>query len=139
MRLLRRYELEGLVTMERRESLRRWTVLCAALVLPIFTGCAGFFPPIDNSGGGGTGTGDYVYVANGSRSSIGGLSVGTGTLTAISGLPFAAGYVPQSMVVTPNNAFLYVGGTSAISLYLINTNGTLTVPSTGAQQVVAFA
>jgi 6-phosphogluconolactonase len=47
--------------------------------------------------------------------------------------------VPQSMVVTPNNAFLYVGGTSAISLYIINANGTLSVPSTGAQQVVVFA
>ncbi|WP_260737337.1 lactonase family protein [Tunturiibacter lichenicola] len=141
--------------MGRRKSLRRWAVVCAALFLPIFmvlTGCSGFFPPIDNSGGGGTATGDYVYVANGSRSSIGGLSISTttststtgvttstGKLTSISGLPFAAGYVPQSMVVTPNNSFLYVGGTSAISLYIINANGTLSVPSTGAQQVVVFA
>jgi 6-phosphogluconolactonase len=152
MRLQRRYELEGLATMERRKSLRRWAVVCAALMLPVFTGCSGFFPPINNGGGGGTATGDYVYVANGSRSSIGGLSISTttttsaagvttstGKLSSISGLPFAAGYVPQSMVVTPNNAFLYVGGTSAISLYLINSNGTLTTPSTGAQQVVVFA
>src|SRR5271167_2836363 len=119
--------------MGRRESLRRWAVVSAAMMLPVFTGCSGFFPPIDNNGGGGTATGDYVYVANGSRSSIGGLSISTttttsstgvttntGKLSSISGLPFAAGYVPQSMVVTPNNAFLYVGGTSAISLYIIN-------------------
>jgi 6-phosphogluconolactonase len=116
-------------------------LLGAALVLPVFTGCSGFFPPINNSGGstGGGGTGDFVYVANGSKSSIGGFTVGTGTLTTISGLPSGVGYVPQSMVVTPNNAFLYVGGSSAISLYLINSNGAITAPSTGAQQVAVFA
>jgi 6-phosphogluconolactonase len=129
--------------MERGRGLRRWMRVGAALMLPVFmvfTGCSGFFPPI-NSGGstGGGGTGDFVYVTNGSKSSIGGFTVGTGTLTAISGLPSGVGYVPQSMVVTPNNSFLYVGGSSAISLYLINSNGAITVPSTGAQQVAVFA
>jgi 6-phosphogluconolactonase len=121
--------------------LRRWMVLGAALVLPVFTGCSGFFPPINNSGGGtgGGGTGDFVYIANGTTSSLGGFTVGTGKLTTISGLPSALGYVPQAMVVTPNNSFLYVAGTSSISMYFINSNGAATAPSTGAQQVVVFA
>jgi 6-phosphogluconolactonase len=85
--------------MERGRGLRRWMRVGAALMLPVFmvfTGCSGFFPPINNSGGstGGGGTGDFVYVANGSKSSIGGFTVGTGTLTAISGLPSGVGYVP---------------------------------------------
>jgi 6-phosphogluconolactonase len=116
-------------------------MLCAALMLPVFTGCSGFFPPIDNSGGGtGTGgTGDFVYIANGTTSSLGGFTVGTGTLTAINGLPSALGYVPQALVVTPNNSFLYVAGTSSISLYFINSNGAVSAPSAGAQQVVVSA
>jgi 6-phosphogluconolactonase len=127
--------------MERGRGLRRWRMLCAALVLPVFTGCSGFFPPIDNSGGGtGTGgTGDFVYIANGTTSSLGGFTVGTGTLTAINGLPSALGYVPQALVVTPNNSFLYVAGTSSISLYFINSNGAVSAPSAGAQQVVVSA
>jgi 6-phosphogluconolactonase len=127
--------------MERGRGLRRWMVLGAALVLPVFTGCSGFFPPINNSGGstGGGGTGDFVYIANGTTSSLGGFTVGTGALTTISGLPSALGYVPQAMVVTPNNSFLYVAGTSSISMYFINSNGAVTAPSTGAQQVVVFA
>lgn len=126
--------------MERGRGLRRWTVLCAALVLPALTGCSGFFPPINNSSGGGTGTGsgDYVYIANGTKSSVGGFSVGAGKLTAINGLPSGLGYVPQSMVVA-NNAFLYIGGTSAIYLYVINSNGAITAPSTGALQVSVHA
>jgi 6-phosphogluconolactonase len=124
--------------------LRRWMRVGAALMLPVFmvfTGCSGFFPPI-NSGGGGSGTGgtgDFVYIANGSKSSVGGFTVGTDTLTAINGLPSALGYVPQALVVTPNNSFLYVAGTSTISLYFINSNGALTAPSTGSQQVTVLA
>jgi 6-phosphogluconolactonase len=129
--------------MERGRGLRRWMVLGAALVLPVFTGCSGFFPPINNSGGGGgTGTGgagDFVYISNGTTSSLGGFTVGTGKLTTISGLPSALGYVPQALVVTPNNSFLYVAGTSSISLYFINSNGAVTASSGGAQQVVVFA
>jgi 6-phosphogluconolactonase len=123
--------------MERSRGFRRWTVLCAALVLPALAGCSGFFPPINNNTGGGSvgGTGDYVYVANGTKSSVGGFSVAAGKLTAINGLPSGLGYVPQSMVVTPNNAFLYIGGTSSIYLYVINSNGAITAPSTGALQV----
>jgi 6-phosphogluconolactonase len=109
--------------------------------MPLLVGCTGFFVPESDTGGGtgGGGTGNFAYIGNTSTSSIAGFTVGTGTLTAVSGSPLAAGYVPLSMVVTPNNNFLYVGGSTGIYLYLINSNGSLSVPSTGAIQTVAFA
>jgi 6-phosphogluconolactonase len=121
--------------------MRQWIAVAAALALPSFIGCAGFFPPINGGGGGGGGgsTGNQVYVANQVASSLGGFAIGTGTLTAVSNSPMAAGYVPLSMVVTPSNGLLYVGAANGIFAYFINANGSLTVPSTGAQQVAVFA
>lgn len=110
---------------------RRWLALGAAL-LPLLTGCSGFFPPIDNSGGGGTTTGNLVYVGNQTTSSIGGFSIGTSTLTAVSGSPVAAGFVPLSMAVTKANTFLYVGGLTAIELFAIGSNGSLATGTTAA-------
>jgi 6-phosphogluconolactonase len=111
-----------------------------------------------NTGGGGTATGS-VYVANLTRSSLNGFGVvpavaavpavpavpATGTspavpavpavpatpaaLSSITGLPTALTFQPISMVVTANNTFLYVGSTSGISLYAINSNGSLTIPA----------
>jgi 6-phosphogluconolactonase len=110
------------------------------MVLPAFTGCSGFFPPINNGGGGGGTTGgNQVYVANQAASSIGGFGIGTGTLTAVSGSPLAAGYKPLSMVVTPSNGLLYVGAANGIFVYFINSNGSLTVPTTGSQPAGVFA
>jgi 6-phosphogluconolactonase (cycloisomerase 2 family) len=57
----------------------------------------------------------------------------------VSGLPVAAGYVPLSMVVTPSDGLLYVGAANGIFAYFISANGSLTAPSTGAQQVAVFA
>jgi 6-phosphogluconolactonase len=126
--------------MERGKRMRQWIAVAAVLALPSFTGCAGFFPPINGGGGGGGGsTGNQVYVANQAASSLGGFAIGTGTLTAVSNSPMAAGYVPLSMVVTPSDGLLYVGAANGIFAYFINANGSLTVPSTGAQQVAVFA
>jgi 6-phosphogluconolactonase len=133
-------------------------VIGMAMALPGLTGCSGFFPPITTTGGttGGS-TGNSVYVANATTSSIAGFSIipataavpatattpavpaVPATLTALTNLPFLAGYQPLSMTVTPNNAFLYVGGISGIYLYLISSSGTLSTPSTGAIQAVAYA
>jgi 6-phosphogluconolactonase (cycloisomerase 2 family) len=108
------------------------------MVLPIFTGCSDFFPPI-KGGGGGTTTSNRVYVANQAASSIGGFAIGTGTLAAVSGSPLAAGYKPLSVVVTPNNALLYVGSATGIFVYFINSDGSLKTPSTGSQPAGVFA
>jgi 6-phosphogluconolactonase (cycloisomerase 2 family) len=43
------------------------------------------------------------------------------------------------MVVTPNNALLYVGAANGVFVYFINSDGSLTAPSTGSQQVAVFA
>jgi 6-phosphogluconolactonase (cycloisomerase 2 family) len=120
--------------MKRRRSLQRWGVIAVVLALPVFTGCGDFFPPINGGGGSGGGTtSNRVYVANQAANSIGGFAIGTGTLAAVNNSPLATSYKPFSMVVTPNNALLYVGSATGIFVYFINSDGSLTTPSTGSQ------
>ena len=127
--------------MTRKGSVQLWVAVAVAAVLPVFTGCGGFFPPINGGGGGGGGsTGNRVYVANQSASSIGGFTIGTtGTLTAVTNSPLSVGYKPLSMVVTPKNTLLYVGAATGVFVYFINSDGSLTVPSTGSQPAGVFA
>jgi 6-phosphogluconolactonase (cycloisomerase 2 family) len=80
-----------------------------------------------------------VYVANQATSSIGAFAIGTGTLAAVSKSPFATSYKPLSMVVTPKNTLLYVGSATGIFVYFINSDGSLTAPSTGSQPAGVFA
>src|SRR5437764_1509274 len=120
--------------MKRRGSTQRWAVIGVVLALPVFTGCGNFFPPISGGGSGGGSTSNRVYVANQAANSIGGFAIGTGTLAAVNNSPLATSYKPFSMVVTPNNALLYVGSaTGGIFVYFINSDGSLTTPSTGSQ------
>jgi 6-phosphogluconolactonase (cycloisomerase 2 family) len=52
----------------------------------------------------------------------------------------ATSYKPVSMVVTPNNSLLYVGSaTGGIFVYFINSDGSLTTPSTGSQPAGVLA
>jgi len=104
---------EGRLKMERRGSLRRWAMAGAVMVLPVLTGCTGFFPPLDNSGGTTT-TGNQVYVLNQTTKSLGEFVIGTATLTAVSGSPVVLAAQPLAEVVTPD--------------------GSLSAPSTGAVQ-----
>ncbi|MBB5328592.1 lactonase family protein [Tunturiibacter gelidoferens] len=121
--------------MERRGRLRRSVAVGAAMILPVFTGCTGFFPPVNNSGGGGTGaTGNQVYVLNQTTQTVSGFAVGTGTLKAVNNSPVKLGSQPFAEVVTPNDAFLYIAAQASINLYLINSDGSLSAPSGGAQQ-----
>jgi 6-phosphogluconolactonase len=127
--------------MTRKGSVQLWVAVAVAAVLPVFTGCGGFFPPISGGGGGGGGsTGNRVYIANQSASSIGGFTIGTtGTLTAVTNSPVSVGFKPLSMVVTPNNALLYVGSATGVLVFFINSDGSLTTPSTGSQPAGVFA
>lgn len=126
--------------MKRRRSLQRWSAIAVVLVLPAFTGCSDFFPPIKGGGSGGGSTLNRVYVANQTANSIGGFAIGTGTLAAVNNSPLATGYKPLSMVVTPNNSLLYVGAATGIFVYFINSSdGSLTTPSTGSQPAGVFA
>jgi 6-phosphogluconolactonase len=121
--------------------MQRWVAVVVAVVLPLFTGCSGFFPPINGGGSGGGGTnGGRVYIANQATSSIGGFTIGTGTLTAVPNSPVKSGIKPLAMVVTPNNSLLYVAAaTSGIFVYFINSDGSLTTPSTGFQPAGVLA
>ena len=113
-----------------RERAGRFSAAIVMLVVAL-TGCGQFFIPPTNGGGGSTGN-NRVYVANSTTSSLSGFTIGTNTLSAVTGSPLSLGYVPAAAVVTTNNNFIYVAGPGAIYVYAINSDGSLTAPSTGA-------
>jgi 6-phosphogluconolactonase len=127
-------EKKGFGAMERGGRLRRSVAVGAAMILPVFTGCTGFFPPVNNSGGGTGATGNQAYVLNQATMSVSGFVVGTGTLKAVNSSPVTLGSQPFAEVVTPNDAFLYIAAQASINLYLINSDGSLSAPSGGAPQ-----
>jgi 6-phosphogluconolactonase len=109
------------------------------LLLFCLAGCD-FFVPQTNSGGG-TNTGDYLYVANGNNTFLAGFGVNSsGSLSVLSNSPYNNGVAAQSLAVTPANTFLYAGTTNGIYEYLINSDGSITVQNSGnsvAQDVIA--
>jgi 6-phosphogluconolactonase len=104
------------------------------------TSCGGFFVPQTNSGGG-TNTGDYIYVANSNNTYLAGFGLSSaGALSVLNNSPYNNGVAAQSVTVTPANTFLYAGTTNGIFVYLINSDGSLTVQNSGAataQDIVA--
>jgi 6-phosphogluconolactonase (cycloisomerase 2 family) len=98
------------------------------------TGCAGFFVyPGSLNGSGSSSNGDYVYVANATAQTVAGFSVSSGTLTALTGSPFSLGFVPASMVVNPSNSIVFIGSSSAIYAYAINSStGALSILNNGS-------
>src|SRR5450432_398365 len=110
----------------------RWVGRAAAAIgtlgLALATGCGTFFIyPGNLPGGSGSSTGDYVYVANATGQSLAAFSVGTGTLTAISGSPYSLIFSPTAVVVNPPNTRVFVAGTDGtfgyINVYSIGTGG----------------
>jgi 6-phosphogluconolactonase len=120
--------------------MRRLRALWCLLLLGA-TGCD-FFTP-QTSSGGGTNTGDYLYVGNGNDPFIAGFGVSSaGALSVLNGSPYNNGVVAQSLAVIPGNTFLYVGTTGGIYVYAINSDGSLTIQNGGsaaAQDVVPTA
>ena len=109
--------------------MRRLKGLCF-LLLFCLTGCD-FFVPQTNSGGG-TNTGDYLYVANGGNSFFAGFSVNSnGSLSVLNNSPYNNGISAQALAVTPANTFLYAGTLNGIYEYLINSDGSITVQNSG--------
>ncbi|HEU4636814.1 MAG TPA: beta-propeller fold lactonase family protein [Edaphobacter sp.] len=102
----------------------------------LLTGCGKFFVPPDNSGGGTT-TPARVYVANATTSTVSGFSIGDSKLTAVPNSPVSLGFIPVDTVVSPNNAYLYVAGPASISVYAINSDGSLTAKNNGVVISVA--
>ncbi len=123
-------------------AVKNWScVAVAAMLMPMLSGCAGFFVPQNNSGGSGSSTansGDFVYVANAnpSTASVAAFSLSSsGTLTTLSGAPYALTFIPTSLAVSPDNTHLYVGGTTGLYLYDIGTDGSLTAVSNAGSSV----
>jgi 6-phosphogluconolactonase (cycloisomerase 2 family) len=111
--------------------MRRLQGLCCLLLLGL-SGCGKFFVP-QSSSGGTTNTGDYLYVANSNDTFFAGFGVAsTGALSVLSGSPYNNSVAAQSLTVNPANTFLYAGTTAGIYVYLINSNGSITVQNGGA-------
>ena len=109
------------------------------------TGCGSFFVyPGSTDGGGSTGgNGNYVYVANAITQTLAGFTVGTGTLTAVSGSPYTLGFTPVSLAINPANTLLFVSGynnagTGLIYAYSISSTGTLSVLNNGFAMVTGY-
>ena len=96
-------------------------------------GCKGFFTNPNSGGGGGGATGsNIVYVANATAQTISGWVIGTGALTAVSGLPGRLGFAPTAMAVSRANTFLWMSNGTAITSYVIGSNGVLSSPTQAA-------
>ncbi len=116
---------------KRQQSL----ILAVSLALVSATGCKNFFVPVNGSGGGSTvvNTGNYAYVANVNTASstnpiytLSGFSIGSGTITALSGFPVVMPFPPALTAVNPANSILYVAGSEVVYGYTIAASGALT-------------
>ena len=110
-----------------RRSLSGWMLLPLLACLGL-SGCSGFFTAVKS--GGGSGSSSYAYVANITTGATGGTlteyTLTSGVLATISGSPITLPAVPTSVVVAPNNGFLFVGTTTGVFLYTIGTGAVLT-------------
>ena len=114
-----------------RNSVRLF--LSFIVVLSFFaTGCGKFFSDSNGGGGGGNSTTTFVYAASSSGVFAYKADLTAGTLTTLAGSPFNTGAAPAAMVIDRNNRFLYVGTSSGISGFAINSDGTLNTISLGA-------
>lgn len=98
----------------------------AGLVL-MLTGCGKFFPPLSSTTGSGS-SGDYIYVGNlgTSTPTIAGYSIASSAVSEISGSDWDSTYLPNSMVVTQNDEYLFMGTDSGeVFSFPIESNGAL--------------
>ncbi len=120
---------------------RVWTLTLLSTLL-LLSGCSGFFfKPTTSGTGTGTGTSasNYVFVANAGANSVAGLGISTtGALASLTGSPITFSTAPQTLAVSRNNQFLWVGTVSQIFGYAIGSDGTLTVLNSGNAIANAF-
>jgi 6-phosphogluconolactonase len=127
---MQRKRQQGAVSMGQG-SKARFFRLAAALILGTIvssiglTGCGGFFTAIGTGGNGGTGTSSYVYVTN-FGGTLAEYSLTSGVLAPLSGSPITLPLAPYSIVVAPNDVFVYIGTGTGVFLYTISSDGTLT-------------
>jgi 6-phosphogluconolactonase len=108
---------------------RRAGVLgCLAGFALLLAGCGKFFPPLTTTGGGGSSSGDYLYVGNLGTDppSIAGYSIASSAASEISGSDWNSTVSPNSMVVTQNDEYLFMGTDSGeVFSFPIESNGAL--------------
>lgn len=113
----------------RLAAASRLVAVVSTIVFVGLTGCGEFFTPITTTGTT-PGSTTYAYVTNvgagGTGGTLAAYSLTKGVLTALSGSPISLTATPTSIVVAPNNAFLYVGTNLGVFLYTIASDGTLT-------------
>jgi 6-phosphogluconolactonase len=139
------------------KKFRAATLVLAPCLAAVSTGC-GFFPPLNQCTSNCTTTTDFLYVANTSNSatsppSVAGFSLTTTTTAATStaaatstltlattpGSAYSLGYIPSAMAINPANSYLYVASlTGGIYLYVINSNGSITVQNNGTAVASGF-
>ncbi len=112
-----------------KAGIPNWLTVFALGATAMLSGCKSFFTAVNNNPGG-TGTSSYVYVTNlgsgGSGGTLTAYTLTSGVLAQISGSPITLPSTPTSIVVAPNNAFLYVGTSLGTYLYTIGSGGALT-------------
>jgi DNA-binding beta-propeller fold protein YncE len=105
----------------------------AVAILLLTTGCAGFFvyPGSLPGGGSGSGAGDDVYVINQTPNqnagTLVGYSIGTNSLTAVTGSPQPISFIPVAIAVNRLNTMLFVAGGNVINTYAIGSGGALSL------------
>ncbi len=111
-----------------------WARLFLA-ALPLLSGCKGFWNAPSTTGTGtGTGTSSGAfYVLNQKTSQVAAYTIASGTVTAVTGSPYALSSVPFAVAVSPNGGFLYVSTAAGIYLYTIDSStGALTLGNSNA-------
>jgi 6-phosphogluconolactonase len=114
--------------------MRFWKVLPLAAATIFLSACGQFF--VKPTGGGGTNTGNYLYVGNSAVASIAGFSLGASGLAAVSGSPNTLSATPSAIATTPGGSFLYASSLAgAIYGYSIGSTGGLTLLNSGSPVV----
>ena len=114
---------------------------CLAGLALVLTGCGQFFPPLSSTGGGGTSSGDNIYIGNlgTSTPTIAGITIANSAVSAISGSDWDSSYSPNTMVVTQNDEYLFMGSDSGeILSFPIDSDGALG-SGTAAASVIGSA
>lgn len=133
MPVLRRFFSRSFAQRSFLQSLLAF-LLAPALALSL-TSCGNeFFTPVNNTTTA-SGSTTSIYVVNVSNTGSGGTlseyTLTSGVVAAISGSPITLPATPTSVVVSPNNLFVYVGTQIGVLMYTIGTNGALTQGNNG--------
>jgi 6-phosphogluconolactonase (cycloisomerase 2 family) len=117
-----------------------WKAAAAVLVglgAQLLTGCNGFFvypASTTTTTTSGSSSVDYAFVSNSASGTnyISAYAVSGGSLTPATSSPLSVSYEPQAMVVSTNNAYLFVSSGQYIYGYSIGTGGALSQIGSGA-------